>query len=127
VAGAPSRSLADLKVAERDLEMAALLCRLPRRFVLEYLSLAQAAEWQSRDDWQNSGGTEIDAGEKIDEDLARLTRVAAELVSRRIGHPRLDWWLRRRMGRAVTEVMALFHWATGTLVRSAGQDRGIIA
>ena len=78
--------------AVRELEIAALLARIPRRPVRIYLVLAQTAYWESKQDYEESGGAPESGG--VDVALAQLTRAGAGLVIEAIWAARLLRWLR---------------------------------
>jgi hypothetical protein len=78
--------------AVRELEIAALLARIPRRPVRIYLVLAQTAYWESKQDYEESGGAPESGS--VDVALAQLTRASAGLVTEAIWAARLLRWPR---------------------------------
>lgn len=84
--------------AVRDLEVAALLARIPRSVVLQYGQLAVAGLWTMHDDIE-SGKHPEEVG--LDIDMSNAIHAAAEVVSRAAwSTPASRWlWLRRHMRR----------------------------
>lgn len=63
----------------RDLESAALIARLPRRAIAQYLALAYAAFWLSRENYEQDPGHEYSGG--INAQFADVVRASAALVT----------------------------------------------
>ena len=74
--------------ASRQLQTAALIARVPRRLLVEYLTLAQAAAWLSAESWRESGGDEY--GNGIDGYLGDSVRFGAQGLADLIWAPLLQ-------------------------------------
>ena len=87
--------------AARSLESAALVARLPRRAVTQYLTLAYAASWLSHESWEHDPDPEYGGG--INTELANVVRRSATLLTDLAWAPRLQRLrLRRRMAEIET-------------------------
>ncbi|BBC66877.1 hypothetical protein MMRN_37730 [Mycobacterium marinum] len=79
------------KTASRDFETAALIARIPRPAVQQYLVLADAARRYSVEDYAIKGcDEEIGAG-AINSDLGNVVQESAEIVTQLAWRP---WWSR---------------------------------
>lgn len=93
--GAPS-----FRDAARALQTAALVARVPRALLVEYLQLAQAACWRSFEKWEEDPDPEYGGG--ISADFADAVRQAARSLSDVIWvSPLLRWPIQYRGLRKV--------------------------
>ncbi|ODR16908.1 hypothetical protein BHQ23_28320 [Mycobacterium gordonae] len=79
------------QIAIRDLETAALIARISRPAVQQYLLLADAARRYSLEDYDIKGGDEEIAAGMINSDLGNVVQESAEIVTQLAWRP---WWSR---------------------------------
>jgi hypothetical protein len=72
---------AEFQVSMRKLQTAALIARLPRDAVWEYGVLAQAARWQSQQQWDDDDDKDPETGGGIDAHLSGAVREAARAIA----------------------------------------------
>lgn len=79
------------RTATRDLETAALIARIPRPAVQQYVLLADAAHRYSLEDFEEKDGEEEMGAGSVNSELANVVQDSAEVITQLTWRP---WWSR---------------------------------